>query len=82
MTTCLKKRMFNSIFTNQFYFVTKYKIDTRVYPAVEVKVSNSLPAFEFISASHQLAHLPLKSSISTEQIGEVSSIFVKVTWRL
>ena len=53
-----------------------------VYPAVEVKVSNSLPAFESISAAHQLVHLALKSPISTEENGEVSSIFVNVKWRL
>ena len=47
-----------------------------VYPAVEVKVSNSLPAFESISAAHQLVHPALKSTISTEENGEVSSIFL------
>ena len=54
----------------------------RVYPAFEVKVSNSLPGFESISAAHQLVHLALKSAISTEENGDVSSIFVNVKWRL
>ena len=91
MVTCLKKRIVNTVFTNQFWFVTKYKIDTRtsatkevrwfinrVYPAIKVKVSNFLPAFESISAAHQLVHLALKSPISTDENGEVSSIFVNV----
>ena len=53
-----------------------------VYPAFEVKVSNSFPAFESISAVHQLVHLALKSPISTEENGEVSSILVNVKLRL
>ena len=91
MMTCLKKRMVNFVFINQFWFVTKYKIDTRtsaskevswfinrVYPAIEVKVSNSLPAFESMSAAHQLVLLSLKSPIRSEENGEVPSIFVNV----
>ena len=53
-----------------------------VYPAVVVKETNSLPAFEFTSPIHLSLHLVLKSPTTTEQNGDVSSIFYNVKWKL
>ena len=61
MIACLKKEIVDSAFTNYFKLVTNYQINTRrfatqkgvslsinwEYPAVEAKMTNSLPAFEF-----------------------------------
>ena len=50
-------------------------------PAVEVKKSNSLSAYECTFPVHQFLHLALKFPITIEQNGDVSSIFDNVKWK-
>ena len=52
-----------------------------VYPAVEVKESNSLPVFEFTTTAHKFLHLTLKSPKTIEKNGDVSSMFDNVNWK-
>ena len=77
MMVCLKKVMVDSVFTNYFLLVTKYRINTR-RSVTKKNESNSVPVFELTSPAHQLLHLALKSPITIVQNGDVSSTFDNV----
>ena len=88
MTACLKKRMIDSTFTISGLLQNIKSIQEDlplikwvnlwinwVYSAVEVKESNSVPAFELTCVAHQFLHLTLKSPITIKQNGDAASIF-------